>query len=154
MRGQGGMHGSGGVHGQGACVAGRGHVVGGHAWSGGVHGRRGMHGQGGCVVRGVCMAGGVHGQGGMCGQGTCVTKGGVHGMHAPPLRDTAGQCAGGTHPTGMHSCYAIFCQQFCQTISWFGTHPPSPWEILDPPLLVIFKLQLHTVCLLYDLSYR
>ena len=23
----------------------------------------------------------------------------------PLLRDTAGQCAGGTHPTGMHSCY-------------------------------------------------
>ena len=22
----------------------------------------------------------------------------------PSLRDTAGQCAGGTHPTGMHSC--------------------------------------------------
>ena len=25
-------------------------------------------------------------------------------MHTPRLRDTAGQCAGGTHPTGMHSC--------------------------------------------------
>ena len=25
-----------------------------------------------------------------------------------PLRDTAGQCAGGTHPTGMHSCVTLF----------------------------------------------
>ena len=38
--------------------------------------------------------------------------GGMHGgdmraMHAPPptLRDTVGQCARGTHPTGMHSCF-------------------------------------------------
>ena len=36
-----------------------------------------------------------------------MVKGGVHGMH-PPLRDTAGQCAGSTHPTGMHSCFHIF----------------------------------------------
>ena len=33
-------------------------------------------------------------------------RGGVHGIH-PPLRDTAGQCAGGTHPTGMHPCSRI-----------------------------------------------
>ena len=51
-------------------------MAGGHAWSGG------------CVARGVCMAsGGMHGQ-----------RGGMHD------EDTAGQCAGGTHPTGMHSC--------------------------------------------------
>ena len=60
---------------------------------GGVHGEGGMRGEGG-----------VHGKGGVPGKGgSCVVKG-VHGMHAPPLRDTAGQCAGGTHPTGMHSC--------------------------------------------------
>ena len=38
----------------------------------------------------------MRGKGGMHGEG------GVHGMHPP--RDMAGHCAGGTHPTGMHSC--------------------------------------------------
>ena len=52
------------------------------------------------MVKGACIAkGGMHGKGGMCGE-----KGGVHGMHAPLLRDTAGKCAGSTHPTGIHSC--------------------------------------------------
>ena len=81
---QGGVRGRGvcvaggaGVHGRGACMAG------GHVWWGGVRGRGGVHGRGG--MQGACMAGGVR------------------GMHTPP-RDTAGQCAGGTHPTGMHSC--------------------------------------------------
>ena len=64
-------------------------------------------------ARGACVVkGGVHGEGGACvvkggmrGEGgACVAKGGVRGMHTPP-RDTAGHCAGGTHPTGMHSCH-------------------------------------------------
>ena len=43
-------------------------------------------------------------KGGMCGkEGVWMAKGGAWYAH-PPLRDTAGQCAGGTHPTGMHSC--------------------------------------------------
>ena len=29
-------------------------------------------------------------------------------MHAPP---PDGQCAGGTHPTGMHTC--LYCYYFC-----------------------------------------
>ena len=53
----------------------------------------------------------MHGKGGHVWQrGACVVKGdvrgkrrGMHGMHSPP-QDTAGHCAGGTHPTGMHSC--------------------------------------------------
>ena len=41
-------------------------------------------------------------------RGACMVKGGhVWYAHTPPLRDTAGQCAGGTHPTGMHSCFHI-----------------------------------------------
>ena len=56
---------------------------------------------GGCAWQGACVAGGVH------GRGACVA-GGMHAMPPTPprtLRDTVGQCAGGTHPTGMHSCF-------------------------------------------------
>ena len=60
-----------------------------------------MHGKGG----GMCGEGGVH------GRGACMAEGGMHGrgvcvanMPPPKLRDTVGQCAGSTHPTGMHSC--------------------------------------------------
>ena len=85
---------------------------------GGVHGERGVvHGEGG--VRGE--GGGVHGKWGACVAkwGACVVKGGMcgrgclwwvagggHAWYAPSpiLRDTVDQCAGGTHPTGMHSC--------------------------------------------------
>ena len=70
---------------------------------GGVHGS-GDNCGGGCAwLEGVCMAGGMHG-GEACMAGG-VHGGGVHGrggVHA--LRDTVGQCVGGTHPTGMHSC--------------------------------------------------
>ena len=69
----------------------------------------------------ACFPGGVHTSGGgVCASGGCVCfPGGVHasrgcvsGGHAcntpPPSlipRDTVGQWAGGTHPTGMHSCF-------------------------------------------------
>ena len=40
-----------------------------------------------------------------------MAKGGMNGKrggawYAPP-QDTASHCAGGTHPTGMHSCYLL-----------------------------------------------
>ena len=49
-------------------------------------------------------------------KGACVAQGGgVRGERGgrawyAPTRDTAGHCAGGTHPTGMHSCciYTLF----------------------------------------------
>ena len=50
------------------------------------------------MVKGACVV-----KGGMCGEGGVHGEGGMRGMH-PLLRDTGGQCAGGTHPTGMHSC--------------------------------------------------
>ena len=47
--------------------------------------------------QGACVAGGHAWQ----GRGACV----VGGRACVTLRDTVSQCAGGTHPTGMHSCY-------------------------------------------------
>ena len=66
---------------------------------------------GGCVwlfwgfMRG-CSGGGMRGfRGGMHGSlGACMVAlgGGVHGFF-----DENGQSAGGTHPTGMHSCFLV-----------------------------------------------
>ena len=87
-----------GMYGRGACM------VEGHAWAGGMCG--GGHAwQGGHAWWGACVVGGHAWQGGMHGKGACLA-GGVHAMHTSPwtLRETVGQCAGGTHPTGMHSC--------------------------------------------------
>ena len=89
---KGGMHGEGGVvHGKGgACMA-----------KGGMHGKRGAWWRGWHVWRrGVCVAKGGH----AWWRGDAWQKGGC-GMHPP--RDTAGHCAGGTHPTGMHSCLIL-----------------------------------------------
>ena len=107
-------------------VVGRVCVAGGHAWLGG----GGMRGRGVCMARG-CMAGGCAWQGGVCMAGrVCVAGGGVHGRGvgacvaggacvaeggggmAGGVRATAdtmgyGQWAGGTHPTGMHSCFVL-----------------------------------------------
>ena len=120
------VHGGGGMRGcwQGVCVC----WQGGHAWlqgrgmcgwQGGVHGcwgcvcgcQGGMHG-----CQGVCMAkGGAWLLGGVCGcwghvwwrgcawwSGVCVVKGGGC-MGYDEIR-RYDQWAGGTHPTGMHSC--------------------------------------------------
>ena len=65
-----------------------------------------VHGGACVVVGGMCMAGGGrHAWWGVCMVGVCMAGG--HACHThplPTLRDTVGQCAGGTHPTGMHSC--------------------------------------------------
>ena len=54
---------------------------------------------------------------GVCIQGVCILGGWICGVSAsrgglgrPPPSDTTGygQRAGGTHPTGMHSCFKIF----------------------------------------------
>ena len=98
----------------GACmvgVYGRGHVWWGHAWQGCMCGMGCAWGV--CMAGGHawcgCMAGGMHG-GGMHGRGACVA-GDVHGrgcvwqgvMQAGEMATEAG----GTHPTGMHSCIEI-----------------------------------------------
>ena len=68
--------------GEGACMV-VGGGGGGHVWQEGM-----------CSGGGACMAGGMHvvGEGGVYGGGWCV------------LGKTA-IAAGGTHPTGMHSCF-------------------------------------------------
>ena len=58
-----------------------------------------MPGPGGCLVSGGAWSVGVPGLGGVCARGCLVPGGGD-----PPGTATA---AGGTHPTGMHSCYFI-----------------------------------------------
>ena len=77
---KGGMHGEGGMHGRG------------HAWW------RGMHGRGDAWWRGH-----VWWSGSMCGIGGCVWQRGG----ACVAGETA-TVAGGTHPTGMHSCVCHF----------------------------------------------
>ena len=75
--------------------------------------------QGGCLVLwGLCSRG-VPGPKGVCSRGGCLVLGGgllrgsalggvcsqgVPGGDPPPLTATA---AGGTHPTGMHSCFTF-----------------------------------------------
>ena len=60
---------------------------GGHVWRGG------MRGSGGACVAGVCV-------GGYAWRGACIPR-----MPPQTPRDTVGQCAGSTHPIGMHSCF-------------------------------------------------
>ena len=97
---------------RGLCVAGGVCVVRELAWrreacmakGGHVRQRGNMCGKGGHVWWGACMVKGMHGERGACmaregmhGRGTCM----VGGMCAGEMATEAG----GTHPTGMHSCY-------------------------------------------------
>ena len=77
-----------------------GHELVGDVCAGGVCMVEGMYGRGGIHGRGVCMAGG-HAWWGACMAGEHVWWGGV--CVADTIR--YGQSAGGTHPTGMHSCH-------------------------------------------------
>ena len=99
----------------GACMAG------GHAWqgahvAGNMHGRGhvcqgAMHDWGGMRGGGVwqgeaCMEGGHVWQG-----GECVAGGGVHGRGACVAGKTEFS-AGGTHPTGVHSCCVLISKLY------------------------------------------
>ena len=95
------------------------------AWQGGVHGRGcawwgacmaggacvarggGMHGRGACMANGACMVGGVHG-GLACVVGQHAWQGGGHVWWGVCMAGKTAIAAGGTHPTGMHSCYILF----------------------------------------------
>ena len=83
---------AGGMCGNGACMARK------YVWQWHMHGRG-------------CMAGGMHGRGvhgkrGMHSRGhtggACVVRG--HGLTRKTVTE-----ASGTHPTGMHSCFCLFC---------------------------------------------
>ena len=71
--------------------------------------RRGLHPGGGSASGWACIGVGLH-RGGSASRGA-ESRGGPHpgGLGRPPQLDTTryGQRAGGTHPTGMHSCLNI-----------------------------------------------
>ena len=76
-----------------------------HGRKGGVHGR-------GHAWQGVCVAGGMHCRGGMHSRGH-VWQVGMHdkgGMHhrGACMAGAMSARAGGTHPTGKHSCKIFF----------------------------------------------
>ena len=76
----------------------------------------GMYGRGECMARGgMCVWwGGMHGRGGICGRG-CAWQGGACVAY--------GQWAGGTHPTGMHSCYIGVCSKpVREAVLYFDEH--------------------------------
>ena len=88
------VQGAGGVWSKGwGCL-----VLGGGVWSRGVPGPGGVWSQGGCLV---------------LGKGGLVPGGWVSGGD-PPRTATA---AGGTHPTGMHSCLKLKCFNILLQIS-------------------------------------
>ena len=88
---------------------------------GGVHGKGGVHGEGGCVVkRGYVWLGGA-----------CMAGGG-YGGRACVAGETA-IAAGGTHSTGMHSCFTIvsFVQyKYIVQILICSLNIPVPVEIV------------------------
>ena len=91
--------------GEGGCVAG------GCLWQEGVHGRRA------CVVGGMCG-------GGMCGRRACMP------CMLSPLADTMGygQWTGGTHHTGMHSCFNLSLHIGC-LVTNVTVHTWRRWQI-------------------------
>ena len=116
-------HGGGGVHGRRTCMAGD--MYGSrHAWQEGHAQRRGCVWQGGHAWQGACMAGGhvwwvrrcpwqVVCMVGVCMVEWCAWQGGAC------MEGETATTAGGTHPTGMHSCYKLWA------ISWKVLEEPS-----------------------------
>ena len=110
---------------------------------GGVHGRE-VHGaghawQGECVWWGACVTGGMcdrgHAWQGGAWRGACMAGGhvwwgeGMHAMPPPTPRDVVGQCAGGTHPTGMHSS-KLFLVSVSQLVGYQKREAGMTWELL------------------------
>ena len=61
--------------------------------------REGVRGRGACMAGETCMAGGMHGRGHAWRGGGQAWQGVARNMAI---------AAGGTHPSGMHSCYMVF----------------------------------------------
>ena len=94
-------------HDQGVCIRQGLHLGGLHPGEGGLH-----------PGEGVCIQGrGSASRGGVCIQGGSASRG--VGQTTPHSWNTTGygQQGGGTHPTGMHSCYSILINVtiFCRT---------------------------------------
>ena len=76
---------------KGGCMARGVWVAGEYVWQGGVRGQGVCAWWGGCVWRGACMArGDIH------GRGACLAHSKYYEIQS---------MRGGTHPTGMHSCF-------------------------------------------------
>ena len=126
----GGMHGREGMPGRGCAWQGE------HAWQW-EHVWQGERAwQGGCVwQRGTCMIGG-HVWRGACMVGVCMI-GGVHGRDTCVADTTRySQWAGGTHPTGIHSCsssiflgFQLRYINFWKTTLLSESRFPAPQEI-------------------------
>ena len=74
---------------------------------------------GGCMILGGCMVRGGAWSGGCMVPGGAWSQGGAGGD--PPMATAAG----GTHPTGMHSCFIQILSPMRETInsSWHMTRP-------------------------------
>ena len=93
--------------------------------TGGVSAPRGGLLWGGCLLPGGCLLGGVSAPGGVCSRG--VSAPGWCAWWRSPRIATA---AGGTHPTGMHSCYDLFLQG----LGGIAPSAPPPLHPLLPGL--------------------
>ena len=72
----------------------------------GVHSPGGLHGPGGCMVPRGHGPGEVHGPGGVHGRGGAWCQEGAWSWGVVPGEDLpTATAAGGTHSTGMHSCF-------------------------------------------------
>ena len=64
---------------------------------------------GGCLLLGGCLFwGGAWSRGGSATRGCLLLGGGVCSWEVPSGDPATGTAAGGTHPTGMHSCFHPF----------------------------------------------
>ena len=67
-----------------------------------------------------------------CGRGACMAPPTMHAHSCPP---TCGQCAGDTHPTGMHSC--VFYRETHQNQTKLTIHWRIQGSSRDTPLLFL-----------------
>ena len=77
---------------------------------------------------------------------------GMHPLPCPPPAPRDGQCAAGTHPTGMHSCRTRYClllySEVQQMLSKYVQFPPFDASIA----LEIYMVDFAISCMVLELS--